>query len=431
MRNEKYTDYDYDYDEDYDKEGTYEDNWEDSGYHVSEGNEDPYSDYDPEYTDDEKDPDEADYTDPYDYSDEQEKADSENDYGNVDEKNFEDISIDDFAALEKKAMKDLGLDQEEEEEESDQEKKELLKLMERYRKGTLNDRQAVYEIIIKKLEKYIYFIMHKNYGSYTQKHKKDLFQEAICEIGAKLPEYDPNQAALTTFFKPLIYHALSTHITKYVHNSTPHYQNKYKEIRPVIKIYDNLGIEYTTRDLVLETGLSFDTVNTAIEDNDKTINGIEDPDYVDGELYRNDPDGYSVSPDKIVTKNEDGDVIYKFLSGFSELYRNIIGHTFGLNGSEKYGIPAYEELTQKEIMERYHCNSTDCNNAYKLLKNTARSDLKFSEQFSDRAIRDIRRTRKNIPVIPVKSGMIMMNNAYENDIIIEELDAMEVVNELF
>lgn len=75
---------------------------------------------------------------------------------------------------------------------------------------------------IEKIEKYLYDVLHKEYGTFFPKYGKDLFQSAVEGVLKAKKTYRPDRGAMTTYCAPFVRHEITAFIHK-LQNTTEHY----------------------------------------------------------------------------------------------------------------------------------------------------------------------------------------------------------------
>ena len=73
------------------------------------------------------------------------------------------------------------------------------------------------------LEKFVAYILTRNYSTYCVKDYEDMMQQGMVGILKGLDTYDPDISMPTTYFKTFIKCEVSNYITEFKNHSTAHY----------------------------------------------------------------------------------------------------------------------------------------------------------------------------------------------------------------
>lgn len=141
------------------------------------------------------------------------------------------------------------------------------------------------------MENYIKSVMKKQFPTYTM-YYDDLLQEGYMGVLEGLPSYDVKKGRPTTFFRFYIVHNMTEYITKFVNESTAHYQKNNQLIRDVERKYEKLHKEVTDADIAIELGMNIETIIATRKIDGKTLNHIEstDNDFFSGQQEEKSPE---------------------------------------------------------------------------------------------------------------------------------------------
>ena len=145
------------------------------------------------------------------------------------------------------------------------------KIMEMYHHG--NQEMAKY-LALQAMENYIKSLMKKQFSTYVTKYFDDLLQEGYMAVLEGLETYDVKRAKPTTFFRFYIVHNMTEYITRFVNESTAHYQKNNQLIRQVERKYEKNHKEATDADIAIELGMNIETIKATRKIDGKTLNHI-------------------------------------------------------------------------------------------------------------------------------------------------------------
>lgn len=184
-------------------------------------------------------------------------------------------------------------------------------------------------LAIEKMEGYIVTLLSKTFGSY-KKYQEDLYQEGVLGVLKGLPDYNPQIAKATTFFRPYILHQMSAYITSFVSQSTAHYQKNNKLICEVEKRYERAGKVCTDTDISIETGINIETIIQTRQIDRKVINHIESTNNDFFSMERQER-----SPESIISEKESKNILIKHINSLKPIEQKVIDLIFYQGYSQK------------------------------------------------------------------------------------------------
>lgn len=284
-------------------------------------------------------------------------------------------------------------------------KEELLGIMFMYHNGTDEDKKVAKEEIWGRIEKYVYNLMHKRFGTYI-KYKDDLIQCGTLAVFENMDKFDPEKGKMTTYFKVFILHAMREFINVNVNKISAHYSTKSKPILSAIARYEALGVKYTPVDISMETGIKLETVTKTlrIQTNAQEVY-YNNEEYLDSQVTER-----AYSPEEILLQNEKLKAIYDAISNLSDIEKRIVTMKYGLCGEEKHSTKALSAKTgiPSDKIRKYLNSSTAKLKCHKGLR----------QLFRDYAQDDEVLLQEEIPsIVPSGAGMIMMNNIEDAEIL--------------
>lgn len=170
------------------------------------------------------------------------------------------------------------------------------KIMEMYHHG--NQEMAKY-LALQAMENYIKSLMKKQFPTYVTNYFEDLLQEGYMAVLEGLETYDVKRAKPTTFFRFYIVHNMTEYITRFVNESTAHYQKNNQLIRQVERKYEKNHKEATDADIAIELGMNIETIKATRKIDGKTLNHIES---TDNDFFSNQME--EKSPEEIILESE-------------------------------------------------------------------------------------------------------------------------------
>ena len=197
------------------------------------------------------------------------------------------------------------------------------------------------------MKDYIWNLIHKNYETYKVYHE-DLFQCGALGIVKALAEheYDPMQAAPTTFFQPYIAHELYQYTAVFVHRKTSHTMRVTMEIMETVSMLRQMGIKPTEESIAFYSGITQQTVHKYLKENAKTVVSMEALEEGESDL-----EDTGIMPEDLIFQKEltvkvrnavfRSDVLSK-----PEQYALVL--TYGLGGETKTAAEIGEDLNCKK-----------------------------------------------------------------------------------
>lgn len=190
------------------------------------------------------------------------------------------------------------------------------KIMEMYHHG--NQEMAKY-LALQAMENYIKSLMKKQFSTYVTKYFDDLLQEGYMAVLEGLETYDVKRAKPTTFFRFCIVHNMTEYITRFVNESTAHYQKNNQLIRQVERKYEKNHKEATDADIAIELGMNIETIKATRKIDGKTLNHIES---TDNDFFSNQME--EKSPEEIILESEKRKALADKINSLPEVERVVL-----------------------------------------------------------------------------------------------------------
>lgn len=190
------------------------------------------------------------------------------------------------------------------------------KIMEMYHHG--NQEMAKY-LALQAMENYIKSLMKKQFSTYVTKYFDDLLQEGYMAVLEGLEIYDVKRAKPTTFFRFYIVHNMTEYITRFVNESTAHYQKNNQLIRQVERKYEKNHKEATDADIAIELGMNIETIKATRKIDGKTLNHIES---TDNDFFSNQME--EKSPEEIILESEKRKALADKINSLPEVERVVL-----------------------------------------------------------------------------------------------------------
>lgn len=190
------------------------------------------------------------------------------------------------------------------------------KIMEMYHHG--NQEMAKY-LALQAMENYIKSLMKKQFSTYVTKYFDDLLQEGYMAVLEGLETYDVKRAKPTTFFRFYIVHNMTEYITRFVNESTAHYQKNNQLIRQVERKYEKKHKEATDADIAIELGMNIETIKATRKIDGKTLNHIES---TDNDFFSNQME--EKSPEEIILESEKRKALADKINSLPEVERVVL-----------------------------------------------------------------------------------------------------------
>lgn len=190
------------------------------------------------------------------------------------------------------------------------------KIMEMYHHG--NQEMAKY-LALQAMENYIKSLMKKQFPTYVTNYFEDLLQEGYMAVLEGLETYDVKRAKPTTFFRFYIVHNMTEYITRFVNESTAHYQKNNQLIRQVERKYEKNHKEATDADIAIELGMNIETIKATRKIDGKTLNHIES---TDNDFFSNQME--EKSPEEIILESEKRKALADKINSLPEVERVVL-----------------------------------------------------------------------------------------------------------
>lgn len=194
------------------------------------------------------------------------------------------------------------------------------KIMEMYHHG--NQEMAKY-LALQAMENYIKSLMKKQFPTYVTNYFEDLLQEGYMAVLEGLETYDVKRAKPTTFFRFYIVHNMTEYITRFVNESTAHYQKNNQLIRQVERKYEKNHKEATDADIAIELGMNIETIKATRKIDGKTLNHIES---TDNDFFSNQME--EKSPEEIILESEKRKALADKINSLPEVERVVLKKHF-------------------------------------------------------------------------------------------------------
>lgn len=190
------------------------------------------------------------------------------------------------------------------------------KIMEMYHHG--NQEMAKY-LALQAMENYIKSLMKKQFPTYVTNYFEDLLQEGYMAVLEGLEAYDVKRAKPTTFFRFYIVHNMTEYITRFVNESTAHYQKNNQLICQVERKYEKNHKEATDADIAIELGMNIETIKATRKIDGKTLNHIES---TDNDFFSNQME--EKSPEEIILESEKRKALADKINSLPEVERVVL-----------------------------------------------------------------------------------------------------------
>lgn len=218
-------------------------------------------------------------------------------------------------------------------------------IMEMYHHG---DQELAKYLALQAMENYIKSLMKKQFSTYVTKYFDDLLQEGYMAVLEGLETYDVTRAKPTTFFRFYIVHNMTEYITRFVNESTAHYQKNNQLIRQVERKYERDHKEATDADIAIELGMNIETIKATRKIDGKTLNHIES---TDNDFFSNQME--EKSPEEIILESEKRKALADKINSLPEVERVVLKMHFCEQKSQREiaketGLKADEIRKSKE-----------------------------------------------------------------------------------
>lgn len=256
------------------------------------------------------------------------------------------------------------------------------KIMEMYHHG--NQEMAKY-LALQAMENYIKSLMKKQFSTYVTKYFDDLLQEGYMAVLEGLETYDVKRAKPTTFFRFYIVHNMTEYITRFVNESTAHYQKNNQLIRQVERKYEKNHKEATDADIAIELGMNIETIKATRKIDGKTLNHIES---TDNDFFSNQME--EKSPEEIILESEKRKALADKINSLPEVERVVLKMHFCEQKSQRE-IARETGLKTDEIRKSKERGIKQLRmrlkNDYSVKERNQEDDISFSEEdMSDAAM---------------------------------------------
>lgn len=127
--------------------------------------------------------------------------------------------------------------------------------------------QDAFDKIYSFIEKYVYNVLWKNYGTIMKnpQFRDDLMQEVWLKIFTEIKNYNPEKGAITTFIAPWIKHVVAEYSSKNFRNTSVYYANAIKKVNGAQNYCKQNGIIPDMDNICKLSGMSETTVKNALE----------------------------------------------------------------------------------------------------------------------------------------------------------------------
>lgn len=221
-------------------------------------------------------------------------------------------------------------------------------IMADYHSGDPKLEMKAREDACKNLEKFVAYILTRNYSTYCAKDYEDMMQQGMVGILKGLDSYDPDISMPTTYFKTFIKCEVSNYITEFKNHSTAHYASILNKISKAAKYFEAHGIEYNDVKLAEFCSLSLVSVREALASKEKAISVNYQDELANETDDENSVVGYSGvghNPENVIIKNEQVEMIAKALDTcLTEQEKYVIISRFGFTDKVKTHPQLAKEL---------------------------------------------------------------------------------------
>lgn len=179
--------------------------------------------------------------------------------------------------------------------------------------GTPSEQEDAATAIIENNVGLVVSCIKKHYPTYMARYMDDMLQEGKMAIFIHFKDYDKSKSEFSTFIIRYILDALKNYICE-IHNTTPHYLKRYKDITDAVEELRNRGIENPDFGTISEQlGIGIPALQRAISvSNNANTVSIDSGNWVEREGE------FSVSPEDIVEKKVMQETVRKAIEELSK-----------------------------------------------------------------------------------------------------------------
>lgn len=154
-------------------------------------------------------------------------------------------------------------------------------IMEAYHSGDKVLERVATDSAIANLDQFIWKKLWSWYSSYMQKHKDDLYNEAVIGILEGMKNFDLTKGQPTTHFNHYIKQQTHAFISEQVNGASGYYMKHVGIVTRCIEQFEDANEPYNPESIAVATGLPLETVLACIA----IKQGTESPTYYDAEEY--------------------------------------------------------------------------------------------------------------------------------------------------
>lgn len=171
----------------------------------------------------------------------------------------------------------------------------------------------------------------RNFGSYWQRYKEDMFQSGMCGLFKSLKTYNPAISAPLTYLTFGIRHEMHTFIAQYVHETTRHYISQMAKVTKARQKLAEAGNEDPSpAEIAIESGMSPELVLKVMEQQRiSQTTSLSDESFMDTLVSNQE------TPERAFAQNERERIIKEALDSLDEESREIIIAKQRLRSAEK------------------------------------------------------------------------------------------------
>ena len=239
------------------------------------------------------------------------------------------------------------------------------------------------ELAIDHMDKYIHKFINETYPTYRSMHD-DLYHQGVLAILENLDAYDPAQTKPTYYFSVRMKYLMNGLLNN-INGTTKYYSEKNKVVQAAISEFELAGQNYTINDLVIKTGLAYETV----------FNCLKIYQSKDVELMYEPIESEEMTPEESILYDEKISALIDSLNSLTDIQKKVVWDCVVNNKS-------YKELS-KELNKTLE--------EIKQIKITAILKLQNSPKLNNLGYRLKKNSRKvtSVPVLPLDFVQSMDN----------------------
>lgn len=260
-------------------------------------------------------------------------------------------------------------------------KEEVKKYFSIYKDENLSkeERDDALIILYNSVNTYFIDILRKCFPTYFERYNADLISVCTVCFFEKIPDYNPEKAMLTTYFKVHIIHAVQEYINM-GNNHTSYYGQQIKKIKKAIKELEDKGESWDIVILHEKTGLPISTLTECLKQSDLTEIHVSSSAFLEENIVQS-----HESPEEKMIAEMESASIHRALKNLSEEERNIIRLSFGIGYEHSFSNPKISELLHIDTSQVKRIK----NNAMRKLTRSIEREGLFDNRFIKREIDNI------------------------------------------